>query len=61
MHKTFSEKIHKANIENENIKLYKRLVRAKSNYKATNFIRSYDRNHYYDSLMNRGKGNKIIN
>ncbi len=55
MHKTFSEKIHKANIENENIKLYKRLIRAKSNYKAKCFVKSYERNHYYEGLMNRGK------
>jgi hypothetical protein len=58
MHKTFSEKIHKQNVENENIKLYKRLIRAKSSYKAKNLIKNYEKNHYYESLMNRGKGKK---
>ena len=53
MHKTFSEKIHNANIENENIKLYKRLVKTKSNYKAINFIKCYERNHYYENLINK--------
>lgn len=60
MHKTFSEKIHNALIESENTKLYKRLVKTKSSYKAKTFVKNYERNHYYESLMNRNSCKVVL-